>query len=259
MTASQTVETNGRREWSSAGPEPSAPTNGTGLSLSVIIPVLNETRRINDTLRRLFNGMTGPPAEVIVVDGDPGGTTLRAITDPRVFGFLSPVGRGRQMNAGAAHARGDILLFLHADTTLPPAGMAAIRGALRGSDAVGGAFELGIDSRRPLIRLIERVGAMRSRMTRIPYGDQAIFLRRGRFLALGGFADIPLMEDVDLMRRIRQRRWPIVILPQKASTSARRWEQEGALYGTLRNWGMMILYLMGVPPDRLVRFYRQGK
>ena len=194
---------------------------------------------------------------MIVVDGEDQSGTLAAIADPRVVQVRSPAGRARQMNAGAAWAGGDLLLFLHADTFLPPGGLRLIQRALDTSDRVGGAFDLGIDSRRFSLKLIEIVGGIRSRITRLPYGDQALFIRKNRFEQLGGFSEVPLMEDVDLMRRIKRRKWPIAILPQKVCTSPRRWEREGVLYGTLRNWILLTLYLMGVSPVRLARHYRR--
>ncbi len=225
-------------------------------ALSVVIPVLGEARTINGAVARLYRDAGGQRIEVIVVDGDDRAGTLAVIDDPRVVQVRSPAGRAKQMNAGADRAGGDLLLFLHADTFLPPDGLGLIRRALTGSGRIGGAFDLGIDSRRISLRLIEIVGGLRSRITRLPYGDQALFIRKNRFEQLGGFSEVPLMEDVDLMRRIKRRKWPIAILPQKVCTSPRRWEREGVLYGALRNWTLLTLYLMGVSPVRLARHYR---
>jgi hypothetical protein len=149
-----------------------------------------------------------------------------------------------------------VLVFLHADSRLPPAAFSLIAGALDDPKVVGGAFDLAIDSGGFAFRLIERAASLRSRLTRIPYGDQAIFLRRGYFHEIGRYRDIPLMEDVDLMRRIRRRGDRICILSERVLTSARRWQKEGALYCTLRNWTIFTLYTLGVSPERLVRFYR---
>jgi GT2 family glycosyltransferase len=149
-----------------------------------------------------------------------------------------------------------VLLFLHADTVLPPAAFERIAEAMRDEGCVGGAFDLRIDSRRTGFRVIEKVASLRSRLTRIPYGDQAIFIRASCFRTLGGFREIPLMEDVDLMRRIKRKGWRIVIFREPVITSARRWEKEGLVFGTLRNWFLMTLYLCGVPPERLARYYR---
>jgi rSAM/selenodomain-associated transferase 2 len=227
------------------------------LSVSIIIPVLDEARSVNTTLSRLFREVDEPNDEVIVVDGDCQGGTLSVIDDDRVIGIRSPAGRAIQMNAGVGVAGGDLLLFLHADTRLPPGGLSLIRRELDRRGVVGGAFDLAIDSPRFAFRLIEQVASLRSRLTRIPYGDQAIFIRKGAFEQLGGFPLVPIMEDVALMGRIRRHGWPIIILPHRVRTSPRRWEREGALYTTLRNWGLMTLYLMGVSPVRLARYYRR--
>ncbi|MBF0497786.1 MAG: hypothetical protein HQK58_14625, partial [Deltaproteobacteria bacterium] len=121
---------------------------------------------------------------------------------------------------------------------------------------VAGAFDLGLDSNRPGLRLIRRVGSLRSRLTRIPYGDQAVFIRRSYFLAGGGFPPIPLMEDVALMGRIKRRGDKICILPDRVVTSSRRWAMEGLVYTTLRNWCLRILYFFRTSPDVLVKQYR---
>ena len=224
-------------------------------AISIIIPVYREAAGISDTLAALPAAGLAQTDEVIVVDGDCGGRTLDRIDDPRVRKRISPRGRAVQMNAGAAAARGEVFLFLHADTRLPAGALDRVgRAVIRGADA--GAFTLGIDSDRPAYRLIERVVRLRTRLTRIPYGDQAIFIRRAVFEAIGGFQEIPLMEDVDLGRRlVRAGRTP-VILTDRAATSARRWEREGVVRCTLRNWASITLYLAGVSPGRLARFYR---
>jgi rSAM/selenodomain-associated transferase 2 len=224
--------------------------------ISVIVPAIGEQAVINATIAGLRRLPGGRSAEIIVVDGSPRGETLAAVRDAAVLKVRSPRGRGTQQNRGAAAAGGDILLFLHADTRLPPAAFARIAATLEGEDCAGGAFGLRIDSPRRAFRVIEAAANRRSRLTRIPYGDQAIFLRAAFFRALGGFAEIPLMEDVDLMRRVKRAGGRIVLLDDPVLTSARRWEKEGVLYGTLRNWLLVSLYLSGVAPERLVRFYR---
>ena len=224
--------------------------------ISVIIPVFCEPAVINGTLEAIRGLKGGDDAEIIVVDGQAEGETLAAIRDAAVQKVRSGKGRGGQLNRGAAIAAGDVLLFLHADTVLPPAAFERIAGAMRDEGCVGGAFDLRIDSRRAGFRVIETVASLRSRLTRIPYGDQAIFIRASCFRTLGGFREIPIMEDVDLMRRIRRKRGRIVIFREPVLTSARRWEKEGLVFGTLRNWFLMTLYLCGVAPERLARFYR---
>ena len=173
--------------------------------------------------------------------------------------MVSARGRARQMNAGAAVASGDILLFLHADTRLPDNAFQKISSAMGQGRYVAGAFELGIDSSSLAIKIIARTAAWRSRLTRIPYGDQAIFIGRNYFHKIGCFKDIPLMEDVELMRRIKRMGDKICILRDRVSTSPRRWEQEGVIYCSLRNVIILTLYYMGVSPDRLARYYRMRK
>jgi rSAM/selenodomain-associated transferase 2 len=224
--------------------------------ISIVIPVFHEEEGISEAVDALHGLAFDGRLEIIVVDGDPDENTLKAIRDPRVIKGRSEKGRGRQMNTGARLASGEILLFLHVDTALPPDGLLRIRSVVRDENCVGGSFDLGIGSDNPCFRLIERVACLRSRLTRIPYGDQAIFLRRDFFLDLGGFRELPLMEDVDLMRRIRLSRKKIHMMRDKVITSPRRWERDGLLYCTLRNWALMLLYLLGVSPERLARFYQ---
>lgn len=228
--------------------------------ISIIIPAYNEIAVIRRTLAHLRALPLSQACEIVVVDGHPDRTTLAVIPDGAARKIASPKGRGRQMNAGAREAGGDILLFLHADTFLPEGGIESVLRAMTAPDVVAGAFDLGIDSSRRVFRVIERTASLRSRMTRIPYGDQAIFIRASLFRRMGGFAEIPIMEDVELMARIkngvRRDGGRIVFLPERVRTSARRWEKEGIVYGTLRNWALVSLYRFGVSPERLARFYR---
>jgi len=224
---------------------------------SIIFPVLNEASAINFSIEHVedFQPADGP-AEIIVVDGDPEGKTIRAIQNKHVVTSIARKGRGNQMNRGATLARGDILIFLHADTRLPLDALTRIDSALCDPACSAGAFDLAIASHRPVFRLIEKTASRRSRLTRIPYGDQAFFFRRNYFGAIGGFADIAIMEDVEIMRRIKKRGDRIVFIDLPALTSARRWEKEGVLYCTLRNWMLVSLYLSGVSPKRLTDWYR---
>lgn len=223
--------------------------------LSIIVPVVDEDRIINDLIEHLYGLPFGNGCEVIIADGNQSQNTLKAISRGDVKKIASFKGRGAQMNAGAAVAKGKILLFLHADTLLPRPVLDQILLALKQPDIVGGAFDLGINSNKWGFRLIETVASLRSRITRMPYGDQAIFIKKAVFERLGGFGEIPLMEDVDLMRRVRKTGQKIAIIPLKVLTSPRRWEKEGLLFSTLRNWILISLYLLGVSPKRLAKFY----
>lgn len=224
-------------------------------SFSIIIPVIDEAHIVNESIEHVYRVGAGFDIEVIVVDGDPCGGTIRAITDERTIRITSDSGRGRQMNSGASIARGDVLVFLHADTHLPPNAFESIDCLLARCGCVGGAFNLGIDSDRFVYRIIERTVDMRTRVTKVPYGDQAIFLRRDFFERVGRFSEMPIMEDVDLMRRVKRSGYKTGIIPHRVQTSPRRWEREGVLLCTMRNWMLIGLYLLGVAPEKLARFY----
>ncbi len=225
---------------------------------SIIIPVLNEQEYIHSVLELVRAQGCDGAREMIVVDGDGEGGTIRAIQGRDVVCITSSPGRGRQMNAGAAVAHGEILIFLHADTKLPADALIKIGHVLENQEYVGGAFDLSIDSNRWILKYIAARARFRSRLNRIPYGDQAIFMRKSYFDKIGGFRDIPLMEDVDLMRRIKKDGRKIHILRDKVTTSARRWEKEGAVYTTLRNQVVVMLYYLGVSPHKLARLYKFG-
>ena len=225
------------------------------VSISIIIPVLNEEEGIIRAVDHLSKIQDDTVLEIIVVDGNHKGNTLLFLHDRKVITIKSEKGRARQMNSGAKRARGDILLFLHADTSVPDNAFERIITVIKTGRYVGGAFNLGFDSQRWVFKLIAAVASMRSRITRIPFGDQAIFIKRNYFEKIGGFCDIPLMEDLELMKRIRRRGDPIHIIPLKLTTSARKWEEEGVIYTTLRNWLLQFLYFCGVSPEKLVGYY----
>ena len=222
---------------------------------SIIVPVLNEQYRINSFLDKINKQRYDSNFEIIIVDGDLHGGTINAVSDNSIICITSPKGRGRQMNAGAAKAHGEILVFLHADTTLPDNALGKISLALQDTVYVGGAFNLKIDSDRLFLKYISVRTSLRSRWSRIPYGDQAIFIRKKYFEQIGGFKEIPLMEDVELMRRIKKDGKKIIILPDKVTTSARRWENDGALYTTMRNRILVGLFYLGVNPHKLAKYY----
>lgn len=224
--------------------------------LSIIIPVLGEQERIGPCLRNLRTQGFIDSRQIIVVDGDPAGGTIDLIRDGEILCLKGAPGRALQMNAGAAVAEGQILLFLHADTILPPGALEKISRVMAIGRYVGGAFDLAIDSDRLFLKYIAMRASFRSRLNRIPYGDQAIFVDRAYFEGIGGFKEIPIMEDVDLMRRIKKDRKKIHIFRDRVLTSSRRWEAEGPLYTTLRNQCLLFLYYLGARPERLARFYR---
>jgi rSAM/selenodomain-associated transferase 2 len=222
---------------------------------SIIIPVLHEAKLINEQLERVRQLQTDQPFEIIVVDGSSTRDTLQVISDATVGKYACPPGRGRQMNEGAAHANGDILVFLHVDTTIPSNGLLLIDKTLEDDRYAGGAFTLRIQSNNPLLRMMAVATTLRSRLTRAPYGDQVHFVRKSYFDAIGGYKDIPLMEDVELMRRIYKEKGKIIILPTSVVTSDRRWKQEGVIYASLRDTLIIFLYWCGMPAEKLAKFY----
>ena len=226
------------------------------LTFSVIIPVLNEQQNINSVIEHVKNQAASSQCEIIVVDGDSDGSTIKAIQADSATSVTAQKGRAWQLNAGAEIAKGQILLFLHADTKLPPNAFDKISEVMANPKYVAGAFDIGVDSDRFSIKLIAARSRIRSHVTRVPYGDQAIFIRKKYFDKIGRFKEIPLLEDVDLMVRIRKKGDKIRILRNQVSTSARRWEREGVLYTTLRNLVVVTLYRFGVSPEKLAKYYK---
>ena len=221
--------------------------------ISIIIPTLNEAEGIEATLATAERGFN---VEIIVADGQSQDGTDQIARSRGAIVLTTPAGRASQMNAGAALATGDILLFLHADTRLPSGFDVLIRQALAQPSKVAGAFELSIDAPSPSLRRIERLANWRSRRLHLPYGDQGIFMRADVFWGLGGFPDLAIMEDFEMARRLG-RRGNIVIVPEPVVTSARRWLALGVRRTTLINQMIIAAYYLGVPPARIARWYRR--
>ena len=222
-------------------------------TLSVIIPTLNEERLLPATLEGL---VATSDCEVIVSDGGSSDATREIALQRGCTVLLGPPGRGRQMNAGAARAAGGLLLFLHADTRLPAGFVAMVEEALLGRGVSGGAFSLAIDRHRPSLAAIALGANLRSRLLRLPYGDQALFTTARTFHSLGGFPETPIMEDVLFVNKLR-RIGRIRILPNQVTTSARRWERLGVIRTTLRNQLILIGYGLGVPTTTLAAWYQR--
>jgi rSAM/selenodomain-associated transferase 2 len=221
--------------------------------LSIIIPVLNEAGHLEQLLPDLSRKCPG--AEIIVVDGgSTDGSTNVVAQHPLARLVVSPPGRARQMNAGAREASGETLLFLHADTRLPDGAAEAIRAALADSRVVGGRFDVRLDNPRVIFRVIAFFINLRSRLSRIATGDQGLFLRQHIFVEMGGYPEIPLMEDVEFSKRLK-RRGTLACLRLAAAASARKWEREGVVRTVLLMWMLRLLYFSGVPPARLHRLY----
>ena len=221
-------------------------------SLSIVIPTLNEAATIRDCLQAL-SSVRDRGAQIIVADGgsrDETVTRARAGADKVV---VSKPGRGGQMNAGAREATGQWLLFLHADTRLPE-NMADVITAWEFSRSAWGFFFVRLDSPRMVFRIIERLMNWRSYYSRIATGDQSLFVKRELFERLGGYADIPLMEDIELSKRLRRTGRPLVALA-RVTTSARKWEREGVVRTVLLMWRLRLAYFFGADPAVLVRKY----
>jgi rSAM/selenodomain-associated transferase 2 len=220
------------------------------MKISIVIPVLNEAPHLQKTL-----SIQAPDVEIIVVDGGSQDETVAIAQSFGVKVLQSDPGRATQMNAGAKIASGEILLFLHADTRLPDGFDQMIRDALK--VALAGAFQLRIDANQTGIRWIERGVNWRSRYLQLPYGDQALFLRTETFQKIGGFPPLPIMEDFEFVRTLRQL-GKIVILPKPVITSGRRWQKLGVFRTTIVNQIVIFAYLMGISPTRIQAWYRSG-
>ncbi len=221
--------------------------------LSIIMPVLDEEARIAATLRELA-ALRRHGAEVIVVDGGSRDRTIelaRPLCDRLI---RAPRGRAAQMNAGASAARGDVLLFLHADTRLPADADRLILDGLAASGHAWGRFDVRIEGAHPLFPLIAATMNLRSRLTGIATGDQAIFVEKTAFAAIGGFPDIALMEDIVLSRRLKRLGRPLC-LRARVWTSGRRWEQHGVVRTILTMWRLRLAFFFGAAPARLAASY----
>ncbi|GFE69700.1 TIGR04283 family arsenosugar biosynthesis glycosyltransferase [Chroococcus sp. FPU101] len=223
-------------------------------SLSVIIPVFNEAEQIEATVLPLLKNLD---IEIIIVDG---GSTDQTIEIAQTLGLkviVSPEkGRAHQMNYGARVATGEIFLFLHADTRLSQGYQKVIEQTLSLPRVIAGAFELAIDGDENSLRWLEKMVNLRSRLLSLPYGDQGIFLKASVFYEMGGFAPIPIMEDFELIQRLKKK-GKIWIVPQSILTSGRRWQKLGVWQTTLINQLIILGYYLGIPLHQLEHLYRK--
>lgn len=229
--------------------------------ISIIIPALNEAGNIKAAILQgrccaIASTQPSTNVEVIVVDGGSEDDTLEIAQSLGVKVISAPAGRATQMNAGARVASGDILLFLHADTLLPAGFDVMVRRVLQQPGTVAGAFALRIDASLGILRLVEWGVNWRSRFLQMPYGDQAIFLTQEVFNQIGNFPELPIMEDFEIMRRLR-RTGKIALIEVPVLTSPRRWLKKGVFKTTLINQIIIIAYLLGVSPKQIVRLYRR--
>ena len=225
------------------------------MRLSVIIPALNEADTVTATLDRLQVLRKGGH-EVIVVDGGSADDTAYLAAPLADAVMSSHPGRARQMNAAALAAHGDILWFLHADTLVQDDSHERLLSALAAHRNQWGRFDVRLSGGTRLLRLVERLMNGRSRFTGIATGDQGIFIRRETFERVGGFADIPLMEDVEISRRLKHEAGAPLCLKDKLITSSRRWETRGVLRTILLMWRLRLAYALGADPAVLARQYR---
>ena len=224
-------------------------------TISIIIPTLNEAESIATTMK---SAQTFTGVEIIVADGgssDGTGEMAKAL-GARLLTITG--GRAKQVNAGATAASSDVLLFLHGDTRLPCGFDKHVWNLLTMPGTVAGAFELGIDGPEIGLRIIEKLANFRSRFFQMPYGDQAIFLRSSLFRSIGGFPEIPIMEDFVFMQRLKKK-GRVVIAPIAVTTSSRRWKELGILKTTMINQAVLLAYFFGSDSERLARWYGRIK
>ncbi|GGC01461.1 glycosyl transferase family 2 [Marinobacterium zhoushanense] len=224
------------------------------MKLSIIVPVLNETENLPGLLEHLGQWRERG-CEVLVVDGGSEDGSQGQVIGAEFPLIEAPRGRASQMNAGAAHASGDLLLFLHADSRLPGDGLAQLQRAEHTWPDIWGRFDVRIEGKPLMLKLIARLMNLRSRLSGIATGDQAIFVGRTLFEAVGGFPDQPLMEDIELSRKLRSRQ-PPACLPGPVATSGRRWERYGLWRTVLLMWRLRWAYWRGAPAEQLAERYQ---
>ena len=223
-------------------------------AISIIIPTLNEAESITATMKSA-QACTG--VEIIVADGRSSDGTGEVAKGLGARLLTITGGRAKQVNAGAMAASSDVLLFLHGDTRLPGGFDKQVLNLLTMPGTVAGAFALGIDGPEIGLRIVEKLANFRSRVFRMPYGDQAIFLRANLFHSIGGFPEIPIMEDFVFMQRLKKE-GRVVIAPIAVTTASRRWKKLGILKTTLINQAVLLAYFLGSDHDRLARWYRRA-
>ncbi len=221
--------------------------------ISVIMPVLNEAKDLRSCLEKLH---LSKDEELIVVDGGSSDDTMAVAAQFTDKVYRTKTGRANVMNHGSQKAAGDLLLFLHADCILPENGFEIIRKTLSGNSVSAGCFRLSISAPGFRFRVIEAAANLRSRIAGLLYGDQGIFMRKKTFNEVGGYADIPLMEDIEISRKLNKIGKLALVRPA-IKASPRRWLEEGALHTTFRDWAIAFSYsFLKTPPEKLITHYR---
>ncbi len=225
------------------------------MQVSIIIPVYHENN-INKFIDSIISNETSIDYEIIVVDVEDQ-STIKFIENEDIITTTAPKGRAFQMNKGFKLAGGEYLLFLHADTLLPKNALELIVKTLDApSPYSAGAFDISIDTDDKILTKISQFASWRSKFFKLPYGDQAIFVKKDVFENIGGFREISLMEDVNFMQKLKRKKQKVQILEEPALTSARRWEKNGVLKTTLTNIILQLLYFVGVNPNDLAKYYK---
>lgn len=226
--------------------------------VSIIIPVFREYN-LEQFVLTLLQKVQSQNVEIIVVDGHKSGSTISKLGKYDVKTIKSEKGRGVQLKKGAKNSKGDLLLFLHADTELPENFFHIIT-VVCAKISPCGAFRLKINSRKSVYRIIEFFANLRAQYLGMPFGDQAIFVERETYFKSGGFSEIPIFEDVDLVRKLKKCGVKIHTSKEKITTSSRRWQSEGIFKTTMRNWYLQILYfIFKLDPHYLKKYYRSHK
>ena len=225
------------------------------VSVAVIVPVYNEEQTLRDSLQHFIDLDAD---ELIFVDGGSSDQTSSLLKQSGVHCLASKPGRATQMNTGANISTSDILVFIHIDTMVSKSDVEVVREAFTQTDVVGGRFDVRLSGQHKAFRIIEFMINMRSRLSKISTGDQVQFVARSVFETMGGFSDMPLLEDVEFSTRLKKI-GPVACLSEQVVTSSRRWEQHGMIKTVWLMWKIRLLYWLGVSPEKLARLYRDAR
>lgn len=219
------------------------------------MPVFNEAQLLPEKLTSL-KALNAD--EMVFIDGGSTDGTQQLLEASGVTWYTGVRGRAAQMNLGAGKCKSDIILFIHIDTEIDENNISAIKSAMKQQDLAGGRFDIRLSGHHPAYRIISWFINIRSRWSKISTGDQAMFVRRAMFEQMGGFADLPLMEDVEFSKRLK-RQGNVACLRQRVTTSSRRWQQHGIIRTVLLMWRLRLLYWLGTPAEKLAAMYQNAR